>query len=255
MIFEDRGPKCTLLVFIDDATSRLMHLQFVQTESTFAYYKATRTYLETFGKPIAFYSDKHTVFRINKPGAANTDGLTQFGRALSDLNIEIICANSSQAKGRVERANRSLQDRLAKELRLVGISSLVDGNAFLPGFIADYNARFAKLPAKGHAQTHDRSRQPRRHIHLACGAHATLHANQLRLWFASMAYVLLCAFRRIGLANTRFAQAICATLRLKLLKIGALVTISVRRVRVAMASAYPWKQEWALAHMRLSRLA
>jgi len=84
---------------------------------------------------------------------------------------------------------------------------------------------------------------------------ATFRANQLRLWFASMAYVLLCALRRIGLAHTQFAQATCATLRLKLLKIGALVTISVRRVRVAMASAYPWKQEWALAHVRLSRTA
>lgn len=145
--FEGRGPKCTLLVYIDDATSRLMHLQFVQTESTFAYFKATRTYLETFGKPIAFYSDKHAVFRVNKPGGANTDGLTQFGRALSDLNIEIICANSSQAKGRVERANKTLQDRLVKELRLAGVSSMADGNTFLPSFIADYNARFAKLPA------------------------------------------------------------------------------------------------------------
>ena len=84
---------------------------------------------------------------------------------------------------------------------------------------------------------------------------ATLRANQLRLWFASMAYVLLCALRRIGLAHTQFAQATCATLRLKLLKIGALVTISVRRIRIAMASAYPWKQEWALAHVRLSRAA
>ena len=84
---------------------------------------------------------------------------------------------------------------------------------------------------------------------------ATMRANQLRLWFASMAYVLLCALRRIGLAHTQFAQATCATLRLKLLKIGALVTISVRRVRIAMASAYPWRQEWALAHVRLSRAA
>lgn len=74
--FEGRGPKCTLLVFIDDATSRLMHLQFVQTESTFAYYKATRTYLEAFGKPIAFYSDKHAVFRVNKPGGAKPSQLT-----------------------------------------------------------------------------------------------------------------------------------------------------------------------------------
>ena len=81
---------------------------------------------------------------------------------------------------------------------------------------------------------------------------ATMRANQLRLWFASMAYVLLCALRRLGLAHTQFAQATCGTIRLKLLKIGALVRRSVRRVTVAMASAYPHQPEFALAHARLS---
>jgi hypothetical protein len=73
--------------------------------------------------------------------------MTQFGRALHALNIDIICANSSPAKGRVERANKTLQDRLVKELRLAGVATLAEGNAFLPAFIADYNARFAKAPA------------------------------------------------------------------------------------------------------------
>jgi hypothetical protein len=77
---------------------------------------------------------------------------------------------------------------------------------------------------------------------------ATLRANQLRLWFASMAYVLLCALRRIGLRFTQFANATCGTIRLRLLKIGALVTTSVRRIKIAMASAYPWRDEWELAH-------
>jgi hypothetical protein len=81
---------------------------------------------------------------------------------------------------------------------------------------------------------------------------ATMRANQLRLWFASMAYVLLCALRRIGLSLTQFAKASCGTIRLKLLKIGALVTISVRRVKIAMASAYPWQDEWGLAHALLN---
>jgi hypothetical protein len=144
--FETRGPQCTLLVYIDDATSRLMHLQFVESESTFDYFKATRTYLEQHGKPVAFYSDKHGVFRVNRKDAAGGDGMTQFGRALHALNIDIICANSSQAKGRVERANATLQDRLVKEMRLLGISSMEAGNAFLPVFMADYNARFAKPP-------------------------------------------------------------------------------------------------------------
>jgi hypothetical protein len=145
--FEDRGPQCTLLVFIDDATSRLMHLQFVESESTFAYFHAARAYLEAWGKPVAFYSDKHGVFRVNHQGALGGDGMTQFGRALHALNIDIICANSSQAKGRVERAHKTLQDRLVKELRLAGACSLAEGNALLPGFMADYNARFAKVPA------------------------------------------------------------------------------------------------------------
>ena len=145
--FEDRGPQCTLLVFVDDATSRLMHLQFVESELTFAYFHAARAYLEAWGKPVAFYSDKHGVFRVNHPGAVGGDGMTQFGRALHALNIDIICANSSPAKGRVERANKTLQDRLVKELRLADAATLADGNALLPAFIADYNARFAKAPA------------------------------------------------------------------------------------------------------------
>jgi len=84
---------------------------------------------------------------------------------------------------------------------------------------------------------------------------ATMRANQLRLWFASVAYVLLCALRRIGLAGTQFAAATCGTIRLKLLKIGAQVRISVRRVKVAMTSAYPWQKDWAIAHERLSAAA
>lgn len=84
---------------------------------------------------------------------------------------------------------------------------------------------------------------------------ATMRANQLRLWFASMAYVLLCALRRIGLAHTQFAEATCGTIRLKLLKLGALVRISVRRVKLAMASGCPWQVEWALAHARLRNAA
>jgi hypothetical protein len=118
-----------------------------QRESTFVYFNAARGYLEAWGKPIAFYSDKHGVFRVNHPGALGGDGMTQFGRALHALNIDIICANSSPAKGRVERAHKTLQDRLVKELRLAGVRTLAEGNALLPAFIADYSARFAKLPA------------------------------------------------------------------------------------------------------------
>jgi hypothetical protein len=144
--FEDRGPQSTLLVYVDDATSRLMHLKFVETESTFDYFQATREYLEAHGKPIAFYSDKHGVFRVNSTGAVEGDGMTQFGRSLHALNIDILCANTPQAKGRVERANKTLQDRLVKELRLQGISTIAAGNELLPSFLADYNTRFGKEP-------------------------------------------------------------------------------------------------------------
>src|SRR5271156_4838168 len=145
--FEDRGPPCTLLGFVDDATSRLMQLRFVTSESAFDYFRTTRAYLEEHGKPVAFYSDKHGIFRVNSKDAAGGDGVTQFGRALLALNIDIICANSPQAKGRIERAFGTLQDRMVKELRLAGVSSMAAANAWLPGFITAYNTRFGRDPA------------------------------------------------------------------------------------------------------------
>jgi hypothetical protein len=145
--FEDRGETCTLLAFVDDATSRLMQLRFVASESAFDYFRATRDYLETHGKPVAYYSDKHSIFRVNSKDAAGGDRITQFGRALSELNIDIICANSPQAKGRVERAFGTLQDRLVKELRLAAISTIAAANAWLPGFMATHNDRFGRAPA------------------------------------------------------------------------------------------------------------
>src|SRR6202044_925448 len=104
-------------------------------------------YLCRHGKPVAFYSDKHSIFRVSNENAVSGNGMTQFGRELSELNVEILCANTSQAKGRVERAHHTLQDRL-KELRLAGISTIEAANAFLPSFVANYNGRFAKLPAR-----------------------------------------------------------------------------------------------------------
>lgn len=145
--FESRGPKCALLVFIDDATGKLLHLRFAGSENTFDYFHATKAYLREWGKPLAFYSDKHGVFRTTHGSEKDrTSGLTQFGRALYELNIDIICANTPQAKGRVERANQTLQDRLVKELRLRGINTIEAANAFAPEFMADFNARFGKEP-------------------------------------------------------------------------------------------------------------
>ncbi len=149
--FEGRGPKCTLLVYIDDATGQLLELWFVPDETFFAYCQASRHYFERYGKPVAFYSDKHGIFRVNQPRPLGlSSGLTQFGRAMQELDIQIICANTPQAKGRIERANQTLQDRLVKELRLRGISDMQAGNAYLPEFRADFNRRFAVIPRSSH---------------------------------------------------------------------------------------------------------
>ena len=110
------------------------------------YFRALRGYLHEHGCPVAFYADKHSVFRVVRQDTKGGQGMTQFGCALSELNIEILCANSGQLKGRVERANRTLQDRLVNELRLAGISNMESGNTFLPEFIQRYNARFS-VPA------------------------------------------------------------------------------------------------------------
>jgi hypothetical protein len=147
--FEERAPRCTLLVYVDDATSRLMEIGFVPSESTFDYFASTESYLRRHGKPVAFYSDQASIFRITG-SARNTSGLTQFSRALSELNIDIVCANTPQAKGRVERAHLTLQDRLVKELRLRDISTQEAANAYAPAFIEDYNKRFAKEPFSHH---------------------------------------------------------------------------------------------------------
>jgi len=148
--FEGRAPKCTLLVFIDDASGRLAQLLFVECESFFGYCQAAEGYFTRCGKPGAFYSDKHGIFRVNLPSSGHSDALTQFGRAMKELDIQIICANTPQAKGRVERVIQTLQDRLPKELRLRGIASREAGNAYLPEFIDDFNRRFAVPPRSTH---------------------------------------------------------------------------------------------------------
>ena len=130
---------------------QLGELWFVPTETFFGYFEASRHYFERFGKPVAFYSDKHGIFRVNQPRPlGTTSGLTQFGRAMQELNVEIICANTPQAKGRIERANQTLQDRLVKELRLQGISDIDSANAYLSEFREDYNRRFAVAPRSSH---------------------------------------------------------------------------------------------------------
>ncbi len=148
--FEDRGEACNLLAFIDDATGRLMELYFTPGETTFSYFAATQRYLPRYGKPVAFYSDKNGIFKVNIPNALTGSGMTQFGRAMKELDIEIICANTPQAKGRVERVMQVLQDRLVKEMRLRGISNIEAANEYAFEYMTEYNARFAVQPRSSH---------------------------------------------------------------------------------------------------------
>jgi transposase len=144
--FEERAQACVLLVFIDDATGKLVQLRFVEAESFFSYCEAAEGYFRQSGKPVAFYSDKNSIFRVNQPSVGTRLGLSQFGRAMQELDIQIICANTPQAKGRVERVIQTLQDRLPKEMRLRGIHSQAAGNAYLPEFMQEFNARFGEDP-------------------------------------------------------------------------------------------------------------
>jgi hypothetical protein len=144
--FEGRAEWCSLLVFIDDATGELLEMQFVGAETTADYFASVARHLERDGRPLAYYSDKHGIFHINNPTAVGGTGETQLGRALRELEIQLICANTPQAKGRVERVHQTLQDRLVKELRLRDICSMAAANTYLPEFMADLNRRFAVAP-------------------------------------------------------------------------------------------------------------
>jgi len=141
--FEDRAPKCTLIQFIDDATSEVVELELADGESTHALMTATRHYLKRSGRPGAFYVDRGGVFKVNIHNA-NNDKVTQYERALSELDIELIHARSPQAKGRVERGFQTHQDRLVKELRLAGISTMAEANVFIRKvYLPKHNRKFA----------------------------------------------------------------------------------------------------------------
>jgi DNA-binding Lrp family transcriptional regulator len=143
--FEERGPRSTLLLAIDDATSNVTAGRFDPAETSDGYFLLLKAHLMAYGRFGAAYTDKHSIFRYSGTGT-DTTIVTQLQRALDELEIELICANSPQAKGRIERANRTFQDRLIKAMRLEQIATIEAANAFLPSFIADHNRRFA-IPA------------------------------------------------------------------------------------------------------------
>lgn len=145
--FEDRGPACTLILFIDDATSTVLYMRFVPAETTEAYMTALRHYLSRFGIPLALYSDRHSIFRKASWETLTEDRWSQFERAVQTLGIDMIHANSPQAKGRVERSFSTHQDRLVKRLRLAGIFSIDDGNSYLEQvYMKRHNQKFSVEP-------------------------------------------------------------------------------------------------------------
>jgi len=145
--FEGRSEKCTLLQFVDDATSKTTVARFVSAEGTDGYLEILRDHLRKYGRPLGLYVDKHSTFRVNREEIQKGVGITHFGQVVKELGIELICANSPQAKGRVERKNGLFQDRLIKEMRLKRISTIEEANAFLPEFIEEMNQRFGKEAA------------------------------------------------------------------------------------------------------------
>ena len=186
--FEGRSDSCTLIVFIDDATSRLTSLQFFPTETTKAYMAVLKNHMNQYSRPVSLYSDRHGIFRVNQKEAKSGDGHTQFSRALDTLDIESIQAYTPQAKGRVERANKTLQDRLVKEMRLKGINNLDEANAFLPEFIRDFNQRFEK-PAKSKEDAHRKVLHTEREVELILSRHSKRKAsNELEISYEKTIY-------------------------------------------------------------------
>lgn len=151
--FEGRGPRCVLLIYIDDATSNILYGEFVDVEDTLTLMRSTWNYLKRKGRPIALYVDRDSIYKINRPAKyAERDydehAQTQYTRAMSELGIEVIPANSPQAKGRVERGFNTHQDRLVKELRLRGISNKAAANIYLwEHYIPQHNMRYGVAPA------------------------------------------------------------------------------------------------------------
>jgi hypothetical protein len=193
-------------------------------------------------------------------------GLARNERLEQAIRTELMLASLDSIRtGRAARHFKdftwSTLDSWSRNRRVVGKAEVTGGDAN-PRFVvtslkpAEVSARHLyEVTYCARGEMENRIKECQLDLFADRTSAATMRANQLRLWFASMAYVLLCALRRIGLAHTQFADATCGTIRLKLLKLGALVRISVRRIKLAMASACPWQHEFALAHARLRNIA
>jgi transposase len=147
--FEGRGPRCVLMGYIDDATGRV-YGRFYDYEGTIPAMDSFKRYVTKYGLPLSVYLDRHTTYAsyVRNSEFREADPLSQFGRALRELNVRKIHAWSPQAKGRIERLFHTFQDRVIKEMRLKGISTIAQGNRFLSSYLPVYNRRFSVTPKK-----------------------------------------------------------------------------------------------------------
>jgi hypothetical protein len=138
-----------LLLSVDDASGKITHATFDRNEGVKAVFRFWSEYIEKNGLPVSMYLDKFSTYKVNHKNAVdNKDMITQFQRAMNQVGVKLITAHSPQAKGRVERMFDTLQDRLVKELRLAGITTMDEANGFLEKYIPKFNAKFAVAPAR-----------------------------------------------------------------------------------------------------------
>jgi len=147
--FEGRGPRCVLMGYIDDATGRA-YGRFYEYEGTIPAMDSLKRYINAYGLPMSVYLDKHTTYKswVRRDEFREVEPISQFGRALSELRVKMLFAHSPQAKGRIERLFNTFQDRLVKEMRLYGVSTIPEANRFLDSYLPAYNRRFSVTPKK-----------------------------------------------------------------------------------------------------------
>jgi hypothetical protein len=147
--FEGRGPHCVLMAYIDDATGSV-YGRFYDYEGTIPAMDSFKRYITKYGLPMSVYLDKHTTYKswARKDEFQEVEPVSQFGRALGELGVKMLHAHSPQAKGRIERLFKTFQDRLVKEMRLRGVSTLPQANRFLSSYLPVYNRRFSVMPKK-----------------------------------------------------------------------------------------------------------
>ncbi len=205
--FEGRGPKCVLMDLVDDATSRT-HAKFFKEETTVAAFESFGEWIELYGVPRSVYVDRDSIYRSDRPVTtaeelAGEVPLTQFGRAMKELGVTLIKAHSPQAKGRVERQNRTMQDRLVKEMRLAGISTMEAGNTFLKeDFLPKMNARQV-VAARRRADAHRRLARGVKLREVLCFAEERVVGQDWCVRYESRWFQIDRAHERLQLAGRR----------------------------------------------------